>query len=275
MARGASLEQLLDKHRQRLARQHRVRSAEQLVELVDALGFVFAFTGAEGLPVPALFDHLATSDTDRKWGWVWGWKDELGAAKRVYYGPALAKKPTFVSLAVLPVLYATFGRAGEIDDHVEDVRAGRVSDLGRRIVEFTSQRGESQSRRMRAELGITSGEGKREYDRALDDVQRLMYVTRVKAVGEGREEYNYTYDLFVRRYPEVVRAAERLSSAQARERILRQALELAGALSRRQALKLFDWSDADLDRAAAALERTGRAARREAILLLAEYAGAA
>ncbi len=253
-----------------------MRNGDQLVKLVDELGMCFAFTPAEGLPIPACFDHLSTNDTDRKWGWMWGWKDELAAAKRIYYGPVLARKPSFLSMRLLPTFYATFGRAGEPDDHVEDVKAGRISDIGRRVIEFVSQRGESQSRRMRAELGITSKEGRGQYDRALDEVQRTMYVARVKAVGEGREEYNYTYDLFTRRYGEVVRAAERMSSAEARERILERALALTGALTEKQLGRLLDWGEAPLRRAAERLESRRRLARRErgreAILLLPEYA---
>lgn len=276
--RGHTLDELLERHRERITAQYRVRNAEQLVRLVDELGFCFAFTPAEGLPIPACFDHLSTNDTDRKWGWMWGWKDELAPEKRLYYGPVVARKPTFVSMRLLPVLYATFGRAGEPDDHVEDVRAGRMSDIGRRIIEFVTQHGESQSRRMRAALGITSKEGRGQYDKALDEVQRLMYVARVKAVGEGREEYNYTYDLFVRRYGDVVKAAERMTSADARERVLARAVELAGALTEKQAAKLFDWGDVPLRRAAERLETAGRLVRRargrEAIFVLREYAEA-
>jgi hypothetical protein len=69
---------------------------------------------------------------------------------------------------------------------------------------------------------VTSKEGKLQYERAIDLLQQLMYIARVRAVGEGRETYNYTYDLFVRRYPEAVRAAERLNSADARVAVLEE-----------------------------------------------------
>lgn len=271
-----SFEEAVERHRDLITQQHRVRNADQLVKMVDALGMCFAFTPAEGLPIPACFDHLSTNDNDRKWGWMWGWKDELAQEKRLYYGPILARKPTFISMRILPVLYATFGRAGEPDDHLEDVRSGRISDIGRRIIEYVTQKGESQTRRMRAELGITSKEGRGQYDKALDEVQRLMYVARVKAVGEGREEYNYTYDLFVRRYGEVVKAAEPISSADARARVLERALALAGALTAKQAAKLFDWGDVPLRRAAERLAADRALVRlergREAILVLPQYA---
>jgi hypothetical protein len=275
----AALDLVLERHRDRLTKDHRVRNGAQLIEFVNNVGFCFAFTAAEGLPIPACFDHLSTNDIDRKWGWVWEWKDELAADKKVYYGPILGRKPTFVSMRFLPLLYATHGRAGEPDEHVEDVKAGRLSEVARRIIEHVTVKGESQTRRMRAELGITSKDGRNQYDRALDEVQRLMYVARVKAVGEGREEYNYTYDLFVRRYPEVVRAAEPTSSAEARSLVLARAVELAGALTARQIDKLFDWGPQALGRAIDRLEAerrvVRRAAGREAIVLLHRYADAA
>jgi winged helix DNA-binding protein len=277
-ARPRSLDHLLEAHHERLVAKHRVRNADQLVAFVEEVGMCFAFTPAEGLPIPACFDHLSTSSEHRKWEWMWGWKDDLASEKRLYYGPILARKPTFVSMRFLPVLYATYGRAGEPDDHLEDVRSGRLSDLGRRIIDHVAAKGESQTRRMRPELGITSKESKGQYDKALDEVQRLMYVARVKAVGEGREEYNYTYDLFVRRYPEVVRAAEPIPSADARARVLERALDLAGALTQKQATKLFDQDEEPLRRAIARLVSEGKAVHRgtgrEAIVVLPQYADA-
>jgi len=252
-AKAEALNARLEAHRARLTRKYRVRSADQLVRMVDELGYCFAFTLRTGdAPLPAGFDHLSTNDEGRKWGWIWEWKDELAAERRLYYGTLLVRKPTFVSLTMLPTLYATFGRAGEPDDHLEDVRAGRLSDISRRIVDFLAASGETQTKRMRAALGIVSKEGKRDYDKAIDEVQRLMYVALVRAVGEGREDYNYTYDLFGRRYPEALKAAEQLSSADAMRALLERSLDLAGALTVRQLERLFEWGD---DRTARTIER--------------------
>lgn len=252
-ANAEALDARLEAHRARLTRKHRVRSADQLVRMVDELGYCFAFTLRTGdAALPAGFDHLSTSDEGRKWGWIWEWKDELAAERRLYYGTLLVRKPTFASLRMLPTLYATFGRAGEPDDHLEDVRAGRLSDISRRIIDFLAASGETQTKRMRAALGIVSKEGRRDYDKAIDEVQRLMYVALVRAVGEGREDYNYTYDLFGRRYPDAVKAAEQLSSADAMRALLERSLELAGALTVRQLERLFEWGE---DRTARTIER--------------------
>jgi len=105
-----------------------------------------------------------------------------------------------------------------------------------------------------------------------------LYVARVKAVGEGREEYNYTYDLFVRRYPEIVRAAEPIASADARARALARAVKLAGGLTEKQAAKLFDWGEEPLRRAVERLAAARGVVRlergREAIVVLRRYADA-
>src|SRR5213083_2147329 len=265
----SELDRVLETHRAKVNRVHRVRNAEGLVTMVDAFGFCFAFTLRTGdAPIPACFDHLSTNSEDRKWGWMWGWKDELPEEKRLYYGKLLVRKPTFVSMKMLPTFYATFGRAGEADDHLDDVRAGRLSEIARRIIDFLAQNGETQTKRMRSALGISSQEGKLQYAKAIEELQRLMYVARVRAVGEGREDYNYTYDLFVHRYPETVRAAERASSADAMTTLLAHLLALSGGVTERQVTKLFDWSEDRLAHAARRLEMKKGLVRADGLLVL-------
>ena len=272
MARTVTLprevERVLARHRQKVGARHAVRTADALVRMVDDLGFCFAFTGESAYPVPAAFDHLDTRSDGRKWEWMWGWKDELAANKRLYYGKLLVKKPTFVSMKMLPIFYATFGRAGDADDHLEDVRAGRLSEIAHRIIDFLAVNGETQTKRMRSALGITSQEGKSAYSKAIEELQRLMYVARVRAVGEGREDYNYTYDLFVHRYPETVRAAERASSADAMSALLAHLLGLSGGVTERQVTKLFDWSEDRVAHVARRLEMKKALVRADGLLVL-------
>ena len=266
--RTASLDDALAAHRAKIEKTHRVRNATQLIAMVDALGFCFAFTGEASYPIPACFDHLSTNDDGKKWEWMWPWKDELAEQKKLYYGRLLVKKPTFVSMKALPVFYATFGRAGEADDHLDDVRAGRLTDLARRVLEYLATHGETQKKRMRADLGIESKDGRSDYEKALEELQRLMYVARVKAVGERSDDYNYTYDLFVRRYPETVKAAERLSSNDATAALLARLLELAGGVTPKQVGRLFDWDEARTSRAIARIEEKRGLVRADGMLVL-------
>jgi len=100
-----------------------------------------------------------------------------------------------------------------------------------------------------------------------------MYVARVKAVGEGREDYNYTYDLFVRRYPETVKSAERIASNDAMAALLRRLLELAGGVTTKQVKRLFEWDDGQTDRTIARLEAKHGVARVDGTLVLPELVG--
>src|SRR5437868_2630860 len=109
----------LERHREQIAAKHRVKTDDALVRMVDDLGFCFAFTSESAYPIPAAFDRLDTRSDGRKWEWMWGWKDDLAEKKRLYYGKLLVKKPTFVSMKMLPTFYATFGRAGDVDDDLE------------------------------------------------------------------------------------------------------------------------------------------------------------
>src|SRR5438045_9739649 len=99
-------------------------------------------------------------------------------------------------------------------------------------------------------------------------MQRPMYVARVRAVGEGREDYNYTYDLFVHRYPETVRAAERATSADAMSALLAHLLGLAGGVSEVKVTKLFDWSEDRVAHAALRLELQKELGRAAGLLVL-------
>ena len=262
-----TLEAVLEKHRRALIRKHRIGTARELARFVDACGFCYAFTEGD-LPIPACFEHLATRSVDRMWGWMWEWKDALPEEGKLYYGKLLKAKPTFVSLGFLPYFYAVHGRAAEDDDYLEDARAGRITDVGRRIYEALAERGETQTKRLRSTLGIESKDGRTEYAKAMESLQRLLYVTRVRAVGEGREDYNYTYDLFVHRYPETVRAAERASSADAMTALLAHLLHLAGGVSEAKVAKLFDWSEDRVAHAARRLEMKKALFRADGLLVL-------
>ena len=125
---------------------------------------------------------------------------------------------------------------------------------------------------MRADLGIESKEGRADLEKAIEELQRLMYVARVKAVGERSDDYNYTYDLFVRRYPETVKAAEKHTSADAAAAVMTRLLELAGGVSAKQVMRLFDWDEERTARAIEAIERKRRVVRVGTQLVLPDIA---
>ena len=76
------------------------------------------------------------------------------------------------------------------------------------------------------------------------------------------------YDLFVHRYPETVRAAERASSADAMTALLDHLIHLVGGVTERQVTKLFDWSEDRVAHAARRLEMKKALVRADGLLVL-------
>ena len=76
----------------------------------------------------------------------------------------------------------------------------------------------------------------------------------------------------MRRYPETVKAAERLNSADAAAALLRSLLELAGGVTTKQVTRLFDWDEDRTARAAQRLEGERALVRSGGMLILAGLA---
>ncbi len=125
---------VLGRHRRALLRPHRVRTARAALRFVNALGFCYAFTSGPG-GLPGLFDVLATRSIDRMWSWAWQWKDELATARRLHYGKAIRRKPSYISLTMLPAFYALSGNVGEPDDYLQAYREGRLSAMAKALYE--------------------------------------------------------------------------------------------------------------------------------------------
>jgi len=66
----------VQRHRRRLLRPFRVRTAAACRRFVEHLGFCYAFTAGPG-GIPGLFNVIGTRSTDRMWSWAWTWKDSL------------------------------------------------------------------------------------------------------------------------------------------------------------------------------------------------------
>jgi hypothetical protein len=238
------------RHRRRLLRRHRVRTARGALRFIDALGFCFAFTGGPG-GLPGLFDVLATRSVDRMWSWAWQWKDDLITARRAYYGKVIRRKPSYVSLETLPAFYALSGNVGEPDDYLQAFREGRLSVLARAIYEHILASGPVSTRTLRR-LYVRRGESGDKFHRALDDLQAHFLVAKVAEEEEWRN--GFIWDAFHRWMPDVVGAAARLTSEDAAARVLERYIHIVGAAASPEIQATFDWPPRLVQ---AAIERAG------------------
>lgn len=226
------------RYRRAVLRPHRVRTARGALRFIDALGFCFAFTGGPG-GLPGLFDVLATRSIDRMWSWAWRWKDELATARRVHYGKIIRRKPSYISLTMLPAFYALSDNVGEPDDHLQAYREGRLSLMARTLYEQILAEGPVSTWTLRRRF-VPRGESGARFHRALDDLQERFLVAKV---GEEEEWRNgFIWDAFHRWMPSVIEAAGSLTVEEAATRLLKRYVRIVGAASNDDVIATFGWS---------------------------------
>jgi hypothetical protein len=154
---------------------------------------------------------------------VWGWKDELPARKLVCAGKHLGGRASFVSLGVLPVLYALTGRSGQ----AADFRDEELSPLERDVAEVLLESGPVSS----AELPSLAGHERKRVSAAAVRLQRRLVIT-----SAGRQEHDQgwpsiVFDILPRRYGDSLAALPDPDDARAAlaETILRAAREVSAA----------------------------------------------
>ena len=130
----------------RLSPDLKLGNKEQAVNYVNERGFIY-FWPIKGITLPALWTAVAgdrpVADEHDDYGHVtWGWKDELLAARRWYYGKVLRKKATIISLDVAPVFYALSENYGEPElDYLDQYKAGQLTHEAKTVYEVLLQNG--------------------------------------------------------------------------------------------------------------------------------------
>lgn len=228
----------LARYRRSVVRPHRVRTARGALRFVDALGFCYAFTPGPG-GLPGLFDVLATGSIDRMWSWAWQWKDELTTARRLHYGKVIRRKPSYISLTMLPAFYALSGNVGEPDDCEQAYREGRLSALARALYEAILSDGPVSTWSLRRRF-VRRGESGARFHRALDDLQERLLVAKVAEEDEWRN--GFIWDAFHRWMPGVVKAAARLTTEAAAGAVLDRYVQIVGAADQAGIEAIFGWS---------------------------------
>lgn len=234
----------IERERDRIYRRSRARSIRtmgQAARFIDTVGFSLLFASAQGIELPSLFEavkgkrdaHIEDwdADSDR----VWVWKNDLPAQRRAYYGKALASgKPVFVSLAMLPYLYAV--SAPEDIDHA--YARGAVSYEAKRLYDALRSSGPTPTIALRRTAGLDTDR----YHRALDQLQRSLIILPIGATIEIGAWTSQIFDLVTRWFPEQVHAAAQIDVDDARLTIVRKYVRTVVAAKPQMIVRVFNWS---------------------------------
>lgn len=246
----------------------RVRSARSALAFVNDVGMCSTFYRfPEG--VPCLWEAVVGrshprwprhSHHDDGVGLTWRIKDELPAARRVYYGKLLKRRPMLVALDIFPAFYAlTRGRQRARDYRLE-YEAGRLSHTARRLMDALTREHPQYTRELRGNTFLLEPRKTREFERAMAELQQGLWV--VKSEERYEPTFSYRWDLLEAWLPDAVAEGRRLSRAAALEQLLERYLDAAVFTSPGALAGLFGLGRVEVADAVAPLTRRGAVMER-------------
>ena len=151
-------------------------------------------------------------------GLTWQLKDDLPAARRVYYGKLLRGRPVLVALDLFPAFYALVRGRQRARDYRTEYAAGRLSQQGKRLMDALTREHPQYTRELRANTFLLEPSRTREFERAMAELQQGLWV--VKTEERYEPSFSYRWDLVEAWLPEAVAAGRRLSRAAALDRLI-------------------------------------------------------
>lgn len=243
----------------------RIRTPRQALSFVNQRGFIFFWT-IEGVDLPSLWtavagDRPVPREHDDPGHVTWGWKDTALSRRKWFYAKLLRGKATMVSLPTLPYFYALSDRLGDLDDYELAYENGRLSREARTVADALRRHGAQHTVALRRLTHLASETSKAKFDKALQDLQRGLWVVPIGVAQAGAWRYAFIYELLDRWYPTLASQASALSPDTARCHLTQVYLDAVGAAEARQLRLLFGWTRAEVERALHDGEQHGRAVR--------------
>ena len=211
-----------------------MRSATAALAFVQAVGFCSTFYRfPEG--VACLWEAVVgrpkprwprRSHHDDGVGLTWQLKDDLPAARRVYYGKLLRGRPLLVALDVFPAFYALVRGRQRARDYLVEYQAGRMSLTARRLMDALVREHPQYTRELRANTFLLEPSRTREFERAMAELQQGLWL--VKSEERYEPTFSYRWELVEAWLPEAVAEGRRLRRAAALDRLI--ARYVAGAV---------------------------------------------
>jgi hypothetical protein len=243
--------------------QLKVRGVKGALQFVNAVGFCFTLSHFH-LPVASLYVAVCgrrnprwpkRTHHDPEIGLTWNLKDSLPAKRLVHYGKLVKGKPTLVSLDLFPAFCALIREGKGSGDYILDYRQGRMTRAAVLILEALHERGPLPTPDLRRAVAMHAAERTAEFDRAMAELQRALWVAKVEEVYDP--DFYYRWDLLDNWLPEPLAAARDLGRKAVVSRLLSAYLRSAAAAQPRFLAGLFGVSLPEAEAGLASLEAMG------------------
>jgi hypothetical protein len=210
--------------------QHTVRTEEDLVRFVNAVGFC-TINALERYPE---FPSAAVAMGEREALWTsWFWKDDLHIAKRLYYTRLFAGRPGFIALEWLPAFIAANGAAADELFHIGAVPA-EIETLYRLIEEHGPIA-------IGALKKLLTPDARNAATKHLWELERRFLITKTGLTGRERGTYGYIWDLTERWLPDAFLEADRLRPKPAVAKITAHLEALGVPVDAKLRLRVLRW----------------------------------
>jgi hypothetical protein len=240
----------------------RIQTPEGALAFVDEVGFCH-FWPTKGAEIPNLFHAIAgrirpvpMQHDDPDISRCWRWKDAALDKRQWYYGKLLRRRATLVSLELLPVFYACGENTGDLEDYLDEYRAGMMTAEAKWIYEALLEHGPLDTIRLRREAGMSATSAKSRFDRALVELQVGLKVIPVGVARTGAWRYAFTYEILPRHFPELPEQAAGIKRSEARRTLVSCYLDDVIAADRKMINRIFHvmkWTPAEMQRTIASL----------------------
>ena len=235
---------------------------DDAAHFIDAVGFSLLFASTQGIELPSLFEAVKgrrdahIEDWDQDSDRVWVWKNDLPAARRAFYGKALAGgKPVFVSLKMLPYLFAVAAP----EDLDEAYERGQISHDAQRVHAALRAMGPTPTSALRASVGLDN----RRYHHALDELQRALVILPIGALNEHGAWTSQIFELAARWFPRQAARAAKIDGDAARRALVTRYVETVIVCNESMIGRVFGWSRARVTATVDALVKRRKVARNQ------------
>lgn len=280
---AANVLDALERHRDHSFRRlpsRRVTGEKSALKFIDKVGFCTGFSAGLGVPClreaiagerePTLPEHI---QHDYAIGMTWRIKDSLPEQRLVYYGKAIAGRPSFIARDLL----GAFIRLRVAPGGYRRLYArGLLSNCAKLVMDTLSKRGACETRVLKLSSGYAQPSRRAHFDRAMRELQEKFLALKVE---ERSDPFSYVWNTMANRWPDAIAEARALTPNQAAYSIVRKYFEVAGFAAERSLARILFIDPALVESATRRLERErviARGVRLEglpgAVSMLSEFA---
>ncbi|MFH1962163.1 MAG: hypothetical protein ABIJ30_04700 [bacterium] len=230
-----------------------VRTEDEAVEFIDEIGFCFLFPQKYEMPslwgamcdypYPAADCGWDDPIVNLIWGdgkTIFGWRDTLPKSKRVFFGKAIAQKPSFISLKYLPYFYACCS----VPDYIQEYKDGKMSHLAKKIYEFLLGEGPTPTGNLRKSVGMSGKQNKYRFEQAMVGLQSKFLVAKVDAVPGFCVD---VWDVMERWMPAAIKESTHIGRKEAMKEILAKYMKTVVTAQSQEIIRLFGWDKDEVD----------------------------